>query len=397
MEKLRRRHNTLIQQTETLFKRYLIGKLPWEERLIGIKGSRGVGKTTMLLQYIKETYQLDTKALYLALDDLYFTENDLIDLVEEFVSKGGEHLFIDEVHKYKNWSIALKQIHDTYLNLRVVFTGSSLLEILNSRSDLSRRALVYEMQGLSYREFLNLHLNTDFEKLSLIDVLENHIELSANISSKIKPLKEFENYLKVGYFPFYAGNQELYFKRILEVINMILEIELPMLRNTDISIVSKIKQLLYIVSQSVPFKPNITSLANKIQITRKTLLEYLNYLNEAKLFHSIHKNTHGIGALQKPEKLFLDNTNYMFAIMEESPEKGNIRETFFLNQLSQGFAVTYPEHGDFLVENKFTFEIGGKNKTAKQITEIPNSFVAADEIEIGFENKIPLWLFGFLY
>ena len=264
MEKLRRRHNTLVQNTDLSFKRYLINLLPWDERLIGIKGSRGVGKTTMLLQYIKEHYHLDTKALYLALDDLYFTENDLIDLVEEFVSKGGEHLFIDEVHKYKNWSIALKQIHDTYLNLRVVFTGSSLLEILNSRSDLSRRALVYEMQGLSYREFLNLHLNTDFEKLTLIDVLENHIELSANISSKIKPLKEFEIYLKVGYFPFYAGNQELYFKRILEVINMILEIELPMLRNTDISIVSKIKQLLYIVSQSVPFKPNITSLANKI-------------------------------------------------------------------------------------------------------------------------------------
>lgn len=397
MEKLRRRHNTLVQQTESSFKRYLMEKLPWDERLIGIKGSRGVGKTTLLLQYIKEHYQIDTKALYLAMDDLYFTDNDLLDLVEEFVTKGGEHLFIDEVHKYKNWSIALKQIHDTYQNLRVVFTGSSLLEILNSRSDLSRRALVYEMQGLSFREFLNFNLKTGFEKLQLKEILENHIEISAKISAQIKPLKEFEIYLKVGYFPFYNGNQDLYHKRILEIVNMILEIELPTLRNTDISIVSKIKQLLYIVSQSVPFKPNITSLANKIQITRKTLLEYLNYLNEAKLFHSIHKNTHGIGALQKPEKLFLNNTNYIYAIMEETPEMGNLRETFFLSQLSAGFTVTYPEFGDFLIDNTFTFEIGGKNKTTKQISEIPNAFVAADDIEIGFENKIPLWLFGFLY
>ncbi|MCF6308775.1 MAG: AAA family ATPase [Flavobacteriaceae bacterium] len=397
MESLRKRHTLLIEETNLTFKRYLLTQLPWQERLIGVKGSRGVGKTTLLLQYIKQEYGLSSKALYISLDDLYFSENRLIDFTEEFIAKGGEHLFIDEVHKYKNWSIELKNIFDIYSSLKVVFTGSSLLEILNSRSDLSRRALVYSMQGMSFREYLNINLKIELQSYELKYLLENHIEIALAITKQIKPLQYFEDYLKIGYFPFYAKNEELYFKRLQEIINMIIEVELPLLRNTDISISNKIKQLVYVISQSVPFKPNISALANKIQITRKTLLEYINSLHDASIFTALYKDSFGISLLQKPEKLFLENTNYMYAIKYTQPNIGNVRESFFLNQLSQNQQVTYPDKGDFLINNTYLFEVGGRTKTTKQLQGAKNSFIAADTIELGFENKIPLWLFGFLY
>jgi len=397
MEQLRNRHNSLINKTTLEFKRSIMSSLPWNERLIGIKGSRGIGKTTLLLQYIKENYNLSPKAIYISLDNLYFSDNSLIDFVDEFVTKGGEHLFIDEVHKYANWAIEIKNCYDFHSNLKIVFTGSSLLEILNSRADLSRRALVYKMQGLSFREFLSLKYSITFDQISLEEILKNHNEISINISNEIKPLQYFEEYLKVGYFPFYNGNELIYYQRLQEVINMTLEIELPLLRKTDISIVSKMKQLLYIISNSVPFKPNISSLANKIKTTRKTILDYLNYLHEAEILTILHKNTVGISLLQKPEKLYVNNSNYMYAILGTQPNIGTIREIFFLNQVSANHSITYPEKGDFFIDNKYTFEIGGKNKTSKQLQDISNSYLVKDNIEFGFENKIPLWLFGFLY
>ncbi len=397
MEKLRLKHIHFVNNTSLTFKRYLLDQLPWQERLIGIKGARGVGKTTLLLQYIKQEYHLSDKAIYISLDDLYFSENDLVTFTENFVNNGGEHLFIDEVHKYKNWSISLKNIYDTYPKLKVTFTGSSLLEILNSRSDLSRRALVFNMQGLSFREYLNLNLGTTFKQLSLNEILKNHEEIAISIIKEIKPIKEFKNYLKIGYFPFYDNNDFLYYKRLQEIINMIVEIELPLLRNTDISIVNKIKQLIFIISQSAPFKPNISALSNKIQTTRKTLLEYLIYLSDAGVFKMLHKDSFGVSLLQKPEKIFLENTNFLYAIKYATQNIGSVRETFFLNQLSQNHQVTYPQLGDFYIDENYLFEVGGKNKNNKQIETIENSFVAADDIEIGYKNKIPLWLFGFLY
>ncbi len=397
MKKLRKRHIGLIDDTNLSFQRYLINKLPWNERLIGIKGSRGVGKTTMLLQFIKQEYGLSSKALYISLDDLYFAENKLIDLVESFVGLGGEHLFIDEVHKYKNWSVEIKNIYDYFKNLKIVFTGSSLLEILNSRSDLSRRALIYEMQGLSFREHLNYNLKTEFDKIDLLDLLKNHTEIALSISKKVKALKYFSEYLKTGYFPFYEKNNSIYYKRLQEIVNMIIEVELPLLRNTDISIVRKIQQMLYIVSQSVPFKPNISALANKINVTRKTVLEYINYLHDARVFKNLYKDTYGVGLLQKPDKLFLENTNFIYAFSQENPNVGNIRETFFLNQLSENHNATYSSKADFTIDDKYTFEIGGKNKTSKQIVNIKDAFLAIDDIEFGVDNRIPLWLFGFLY
>lgn len=397
MESLRYKHINIINEVDLSFQRYLLKQLPWEERLIGIKGSRGVGKTTLLLQYIKQHYELSTKALYISLDDLYFSEYKLTDFVAEFVSKGGEHLFIDEVHKYKNWSVELKNIYDTYSKLQIVFTGSSLLEILNAQSDLSRRALVYNMQGLSFREFLNFNYNTNFESFNLIELLENHVEIAIHLNKKIKVLKHFNDYLKIGYFPFYNQNETLYYQRLQEIINMILEIELPLLRNTDISIIGKIKQLLYVISQSVPFKPNISALADKIKTTRKTLLEYINYLNDANVLKSLSKDNFGVSVLQKPEKLYFENSNYLYAIKSSEPNIGSVRELFFLNQLSQNHKLTYPDKGDFMVDENFLFEIGGKDKPKKQIIGLENAFIAADNIELGYENKIPLWLFGFLY
>lgn len=398
MELLRKKHINIINEIDLSFQRYLLNQLPWGERLIGIKGSRGVGKTTLLLQYIKQHYGVSsTKVLYISLDDIYFAEHTLTSFVSEFVAKGGEHLFIDEVHKYKNWSLELKNIYDSYSKLQIVFTGSSLLEILNARSDLSRRALVYNLQGLSFREFLNFNYSMNFESKTLSELLKNHVEIAIKITDEVKVLKYFSTYLKIGYFPFYNQNETLYYQRLQEIINMILEVELPLLRNTDISIISKIKQLLYVISQSVPFKPNISALSNKIKTTRKTLLEYLHYLNDANVLKSLNKSNFGISVLQKPEKLYFENTNYLYAVKNSEPNIGSIREIFFLNQLSQNHKLTYPDKGDFKIDERYIFEIGGKDKTQKQIVEIENAFIAADNIEFGYENKIPLWLFGFLY
>jgi len=397
MDNIRKRHINLINETSLNFERYLLNELPWNRRLIGIKGSRGIGKTTLILQYIKKQYQQSNKAIYVSLDDMFFAENSLLDFADMFVSKGGEHLFIDEVHKYPNWAVEIKNIYDYHPKLKVVFTGSSLLEILNARADLSRRALVFNMQGLSFREFLIFRYNIKINSVSLEDILLNHTKIALNISKKTKPLQYFDEYLKTGYFPFFEGNTVLYYKQLQEIINMILEIELPLLRNTDISIVNKIKQLLLIVSKSVPFKPNVSAISNKIQVTRKTILDYINYLNDAGIFKVIHKNSIGVSLLQKPEKLYLDNTNFAYMLAQDIAGIGNIRETFFLNQISNNNTVSYPNKGDFFINDKFTFEIGGKNKTNKQIKNIDNSYVVADNIEYGYDKTIPLWLFGFLY
>lgn len=398
MDSLIVKHRGLIKNVDIRFQRYLINILPWGERLIGIKGLRGVGKTTMLLQYIKQNYNItNNEALYVSLDNLYFTENTLTDFVDRFVAMGGKHLFLDEVHKYNNWAVELKNIYDYHTNLKIVFTGSSLLEILNSRVDLSRRALVYNLQGLSFREFLEFRHKIKLNSLSLEKIISNHETITLDIGDKFKPLEFFSEYLESGYFPFNSGNKVIYQKRLLEVINMILEIELPLLRKTDISIVNKIKHLLYIIAQSVPFKPNITALSNKINTTRKTVIDYINYLNDAGIFNIIRKDSFGVSGLQKPEKLFLENTNYIYAIKNDKPDIGSVRETFFLNQILSNHTVSYPEQGDFMVDGKYLFEVGGKNKTKKQISGIDNAFIVVDDVEYGYNNKIPLWLFGFIY
>lgn len=398
MEELFEKYQQKLHYTSIDIVRSIMQDINWNSRLIGIKGARGIGKTTLLLQYIKiHLKDEQDKALYVSLDNIWFSNHSLIELVDYFVKREGKYLFLDEVHKYPNWTQELKNIYDDYPDLKVVFTGSSLLEILNARADLSRRAIVYKMQGLSFREFIAFETAISFDSYSLEEVLENHVEISKNILSKIKPLPLFELYLKRGYYPFYKENPEMYGTILLEIINMSLEIELPLLRKVDLAYVYKIKQLLLIVSESVPFVPNTSKLSEKIGIVRGTLLLYLHYLDEIGITCNLYKESGGISKLQKPNKIFLDNSNLMFALAPSSMNIGNMREAFFANQLGYQHQLTYIEQTDFLVSRKYSFEIGGKNKKTKQISELENAYIAADNLEFGYKNTIPLWLFGFLY
>lgn len=398
MESLIEKHLKKIASTQTKFVRSLIDDINWNARLIGIKGARGVGKTTLMLQYIKLHLSAEIAAtLYVSLDNIWFTENKLSNLVENFVKRGGKYLFLDEVHKYPQWSVEIKNIYDDYPELKVVFTSSSLLEILNARADLSRRAVVYNMQGLSFREYLNMQLDKQFKQYSLEEILNNHLQISQEINAAIKPLQYFDSYLKTCYYPFFTEEQDLYYQRIEEVINMILEVELPLLRKVDVAFVRKLKQLLLAIAESAPFTPNVSKLSERIGINRLTLLSYLLYLDEAHLSYSIYKDSKGISQLQKPDKIFLENTNLMYAISGSNTDLGNVRETFFANQLRKSHLVEQSTESDFRINETYTFEIGGKNKSKKQIQNLTNSYIAADNIEYGFDNKIPLWMFGFLY
>lgn len=397
MESLYERSRQKIRYTPVSFVRGMMNKIEWDARLIGIRGARGVGKTTLLLQYIKLNLPRNHTVIYVSLDNIWFAEHKLYDFTDWFVRQGGNYLFLDEVHKYPDWSQEIKNIYDDFPELKIVFTGSSLLEILNARSDLSRRAIVYQMQGFSFREYLNRNIKTSLPVVSLDEIILNHSKFSENILSQIKVFEHFQDYLQNGYYPFYNEFPVLYNHRINEVINMTLEIELPLLRGVDVAFVSKIKQLLQIISESVPFVPNITKLSERIGITRKSLLAYLYALEESHLTIHLQKDAFGISKLQKPERIFLENTNLMYALSGETVQAGNARETFFANQLKESHQLQYTPKGDFLIDNKFTFEIGGKSKGSGQIQGLSNAFVAADEIEYGLKNKIPLYLFGFLY
>lgn len=398
MEMLFEKYQQKLQYTPTHFVRSTMSEINWEARLIGIKGARGIGKTTLLLQYIKLNLSDSLeRTLYVSLDTIWFSSHTLVDLAADFVKKGGAYLFLDEVHKYAGWAQEIKNIYDDFPTLKVVFTGSSLLEILNARADLSRRAIVYTMQGFSFREYLTMETGIVFEKLSLKQIVESHLQEATLINEKLKPFQYFDSYLKQGYYPFYKEQPELYQMRLEQVINMILEIELPLLRGVELAYISKIKQLLVIIAESVPFVPNVSKLSEKIGINRATLLSYLHYLQEIGLTRNLFKEANGISRLQKPSKIYLENTNLIFTLAPENGNVGNVRETFFANQLVHQHEVTYVEQSDFLVDNTYVFEIGGKNKNNKQIKEVTNAFIIADDIEYGFKNKIPLWLFGFIY
>lgn len=399
MDKIVEKFRRKLNYTSLGFIRSLMYNINWNARMIGIKGARGVGKTTLMLQYIKKHYEHDPSVLYASLDDIWFSDNKLVDMADRFVKQGGKMLFLDEVHKYPEWSRELKNIYDDFPELKIVFTGSSLLEILNSRADLSRRAVVYSMQGLSFREYLSLETGLDLKVYSLDDIILNHLNYSGEVTSVLRPLKYFHKYLQAGYYPFYKEIPELYFSRIGEIINMIIETELPLLRGVDIAYSSKLKQMLLIISESAPFIPNITKLSERIGINRNTFITYLNFLMEAGLLRNLYRDAHGITRLQKPEKVFLENTNLAHSLGNIPPNTGNLRETFFANQLSYNHPLTIPENGDFMTADGKVFEIGGMNKDNRQLMKgsIENGFIASDNIEFGNGNKIPLWLFGFLY
>src|SRR5690554_1530482 len=398
MEILFEKHQQKLNYTQLKFVRSIMNEINWDARLIGIKGARGVGKTTLLLQYIKlHLTDFSAQTLYVSLDHIWFNTHSLSSLVDDFEKKGGKYLFLDEVHKYGGWAQELKNIYDDYPSLKIVFTGSSLLEILNARADLSRRAVVYTLQGFSFREYLSMETGKTLPLLSLEQIMHNHAEESAKLLKLIKPFEYFSNYLKEGYYPFYKEQPDLYQMRLGEVINMMLEIELPLLRAVELSYIPKVKQLLVAISESVPFIPNVSKLSEKIQINRTTLLAYIHYLEEIGLTRNLYKSKQGISILQKPSKIYLENTNLIYTLARKNVNEGNNRETFFANQLGYHHQLNYTDQGDFLVNEKYTFEVGGKNKTKKQIKSVQESYIAADNIEYGRGNKIPLWLFGFLY
>lgn len=383
----------------TGFTRGIMDEISWDARLIGIKGARGVGKTTLMLQYIKKYLKTDHTVLYVSLDQIWFTENRLTDLADIFVKQGGKRLFLDEVHKYPDWSRELKNIYDDHPDLHIVFTGSSLLEILNARADLSRRAVVYTMQGLSFREYLALTTGVSLAAITIEQILERHVEIAGTVLEQIKPLEHFSEYIKNGYFPYFMEIPKLYHTRVEEVVNLILEIELPLLRGFDIAYTSKIKQLLLVIAESAPFVPNISKLSERIGINRVTLLSYLSYLQEAGITRNMYKRARGISRFQKPDKIFLENPNLAFTFNSEAANTGTVRETFFANQLSFKHTLTYPDAHDFLVDEKWIFEIGGKGKNTTLDSPEPNKslWFALDGIEYGNSNRIPLWMFGFLY
>jgi len=380
----------------TKFSRYLAEKIDWNSRLIGIKGARGAGKTTLLLQYANKHLPLDNQTLYTSLDSLYFTDNTLVDLADQFVMQGGKYLLLDEVHRYKNWSQEIKNIYDDQPDLQVIFTGSSIIHLNLAKGDLSRRAIMYELSGLSFREYLNFTLDIDLTPVTFEDLIKSHTSIAIEIVSKIKPLAHFSNYLKYGYYPYFVEGVELYPQRLAETISLAISIDLPALHDISNSSIEKIRLLLHVIAQSVPFKPNISKLSERIEISRNSLVQYIRYLEDMRIIKGLYPDTHGIGILQKPEKIYLHHPNLQYALSYEDSNIGNMRESFFINQLSNLAPLSYAEEGDFIFKN-YTFEVGGKNKTNKQVKHLDKSFVAADETEIGHNHKIPLWLFGFLY
>lgn len=387
----------LLEATDSRFFRYLYNEIDWKNRLIGITGSRGTGKTTMLLQHIKNTFKDRSKALYVSLDNIWFTKNSLIELVNQFYAFGGTHLFVDEVHRYPNWSIEIKNIYDSYPDLHIVFTGSSILEIYKSNADLSRRAISYHLYGLSFREFLMMETNIEFPGFTLEDIICNHMNIAAEITGKIKVLPEFKKYLEYGHYPFYREGTTSYSLRLQNIVNTILDNDLPSVEKVEYNTILKIKKMLMIISSLVPFSPNLTSLSTEIETNRVSAIKYLGYLQKAGLIKLLAPFGKGMNLMNKPEKIYLDNTNLIHSLAASNINEGNLRETFFANQCSANHKLTASKQGDFVIDDKYIFEVGGKGKNYKQIQNLENSFIAMDNIETGFGNKIPLWLFGFNY
>ncbi|MDR2086792.1 MAG: AAA family ATPase [Dysgonamonadaceae bacterium] len=387
----------LLNAVNNNYHRYIYNSIDWDSRLIGIIGPRGTGKTTLMLQHIKEDFPDKSKTLYVSMDNIWFTKNSLMDLAEKFYSYGGSYLFLDEVHRYPTWSIEIKNIYDSYPEMYVVFTGSSMLEIYKSNADLSRRAISYYLSGLSFREFLLLDKKLEIAPISLAEMLKNHLSIAAEITSKIKILPEFKRYLEYGYYPFYKEGLKTYSIRLQNIVNTILENDLPAVEKIEYITIQKIKKLLMILSSLVPYSPNINKLSGEIETNRANTIKYLGYLQKAGLINALLYSQKGMSAMNKPDKIYLDNTNLLHALAHSEVNLGNARETFFANQLSVEHLVNTSAKGDFEVDNKWIFEIGGSGKTFKQIKDLENSYTVIDDIETGHGNRIPLWLFGFLY
>lgn len=399
MEQLFERKDQKIRLTSMNFVRDMMNDINWDAQLICIRGARGVGKTTLMLQYIKSHYKAMSKeVLFVSLDTVYFTTHSLIELADAFYKNGGKHLFIDEAHKYPTWSREIKEIYDFYPDMRVVISGSSLLNILEGDADLSRRCVSYDMQGLSFREFLKFYHNIDIRRYSLDEILNTPESLCSEVLDKCQPLPLFNDYLKYGYFPFYNKNKENYYTLIEQIVSYVIESELPQVFNVEAAMARKIKALMGIVSSSLPYEVDATKLSGVIGVHRTTVVNYLYMLDKASMINMIFEESKTVKKLQKPDKLYIENTNMLYAISSGAVDTGTIRETFCVNQLSASHNVEYSKRkGDFLIDGRYTFEVGGRNKGFSQVAGVDNSFVLADNIDSPYGRKLPIWTMGFLY
>lgn len=377
------------------YKRYFYKEIDFNDKMIGIIGARGTGKTTSTLQYLENLSIPFDKKLYISADSIILGNMTLYEIADTFSKSGGKVLVIDEIHKYKNYEIELKEIYD-FLDLQIVFSGSSAIQLEHKKADLSRRAVLHRIQGLSFREFLELKLSKNFRNYELLEILTNHIAIANELNKELKPFEYFKEYLSFGYYPYYFENKNSYSIKLEETINAVIEMDLPIVFNIEPQNIQKLKQLTALICSSKPYELNITELSSRIGINRTTLYSYIEYLTLGNVFYSLKATSKNDTVFSKPNKLYLNNTNLSANYCNQN-DIGMTRELFFAMSLRTKHKLHYPTKGDFLVDNKYIFEIGGKNKDFTQIKDIPNSYVVADDIEIGFGNKIPLWLFGFLY
>ena len=385
-----------LSMTVSNFHRYLYYKINWNARMIGIRGARGVGKTTMLLQHITENYKNIDEVLYASLDDLWFANHSIMELVDWVSLRGLKRLYLDEVHRCPDWALTLKNIYDSYPNINIVYTSSSMLLLDNGIADLSRRPTLYTLTGLSFREFLAFEGVLSFEPIAMNTLLENHVSISLDIVRQLKIIPLFNEYLEHGFYPFYRDSKNDYPERLKWTVNTVLENDLPSVEDVTFETIGKVRRLLMLLGEKVPFVPNLSVLWRELSVNNTQGLRMLYALDRAKILALATNHIKNYKHLSKPDKVFLDNTNLMYVLCT-SVNIGGMRETFFFNQLSVMHTVTIPRKGDFLVDDRYLFEVGGKAKSFDQIADIENSFIAADDIETGFANKIPLWMFGLLY
>ena len=387
-----------LAATPMSFFRYLYPVIDWDDTLIGIKGPKGCGKSTLLLQHIKETFKGKDleKALYVSLDNLWFSTHDIIDVVDYHYTHGGTHLFIDEIHYYKHWQTLLKNITDDFPGLHVAYTGSSMLQMESSEGDLSRRLAMYEMRGLSFREFLEYEGILQLPAVTLEQLLADHVSIAMDLCGKTKILEHFKKYLEVGYYPFYKSVHHGYYQRLQSVANQVIEVDYPIVDDITISTIRKTKKLLMLLAERVPQLPKMNELYKELETDRNQGLKMLYALQRGGLLLLLSDNTKSPDNLSRPHKIYINNPTMMYALSPQI-DTGTLRETYFFNQLSQGHEVHYPKSGDFLVDRKYLFEVGGKGKTFDQIKDIPDSYLAVDNTETGHRNRIPLWIFGLIY
>ena len=385
-----------IAKVDLRFKRYIYNQINWKARIISIKGARGVGKTTLLLQHILENNEDIDQTLYVSLDNLWFATHSLMELVDWADRHGISRLYLDEVHRYEGWSQVLKNIYDDYPDMSIVYTSSSLLVLDNATVDMSRRQTLYTLYGLSFREYLELEDIFKTEAIPLDDVLTHHVKKAMNIVGSIKVAPLFEAYLARGYYPFYRESLDDFPSRLRETVTVVIDSDLPAVENVTYETLQKVKKLLMIISEHVPFEPNMSELWRQLSTDNESGLKMLYDLDKAKVLSLLTAKTRNYKSLTKPDKVFLGNPNLMHVLCPKV-DKGNERETFFISQLRVLHDVRYPKQGDFLIDNKFLFEVGGKKKSFEQIADITDSYLAVDDTEVGSGNRIPLWLFGFLY